>query len=355
MRYSLFLAIYAVIGVLAYPCDVRAISMVDVPEPTDVPTITEESEAVTVSDLSASLHSDASMPQSIAFTGDLVLHGAHGHPLANLSSVGDSLAWVKGDLGFHAEDASGSYSHVAEIGIGHRINESVQVNLSVGKIFAGQDTAFNGEYDQDMTYVVPELIANIEDTPIWATFSLKYAQGDVDVSRGYETSGSQDFSHGNFDAKLYGARVRVDWREAYGWEGFKFSPYIDQQHLATVLSSYTEAGGGFPARWDRRREDDDMTRLGIDIEKPIGNDINLHATLEQTYWWQGKGSGASGRVLGLSSFNIGSEGEIHNWSRFALGISKRLEGNGQVSAIANVSTSGLNPQYWLALGYKIDF
>ncbi len=309
---------------------------------------------VGLSDLGVSLATSATAPRSASEASDIAMHGSHGHPLMRLAEEGHWTTWLSGDFGLSSSRDSGSYADVAELGVGNRINKNIQLSLSVGKMFAGSKTFNNGKTKQELTYILPEVIANIPDTPVWATLGFQYASGPIDIRRGYMNLGSQDYSAGKPRADIYSVRARADWKDALKYQGVGFTPYVDHQHTEVALASYTETGGGFPAHWNARRQHDDVSRIGIDATKTITKDLKLYATAEQNRWWQGQGAAATGYLVGVSTFNSPSQKYARDWSQFSLGATHAL-GTGKMSATANASTSGQNPQYWLALSYQYDF
>jgi probable HAF family extracellular repeat protein len=313
-----------------------------------------ESGLITIDDLSRSLTNSTMVPHALSFSSDLVMHGAHGHPLLRVVPEGKSTVWMNGDLGFVATHGGNAYNHVAEIGGGQRVSKNVQVNLSAGKMFAGQQTVFNGEYTQDLTYILPEVIVNFDSIPVWATLSFQYAGGKVDVTRGYLNAGNQDYSKGSPHADVYAARARFDWKDALSYCEATFTPYVDHQHAESVVGAYTETGGAFPVRWDERRQHDDITRIGVDAGHRVNKDLSLYGTVEQVHWWQGKGASASGEVIGVSNFNLSGQKYARDWTQISVGASHAV-GDGKVTAFANAKTTGQLPQYWLAVGYQYDF
>lgn len=313
---------------------------------------------VTLADLSGSLSGTTVAPTNLSQLGDLVMHGAHGHPLLRLAPEDHGTVWVDGDIGGHASHASATYSDVAEVGGGYRIAQDMQINLSVGQIFSGEKSYDNGEFHQRMTYVLPEFIGNFDGTPFWGTLSLQYANGPIKLQRGYINAGNQDYSSGTPNGTLLNTRGRVDWKDAVTWDDATFTPYIDHEHAETWIASYTETNGGFPATWGARHQTDDVSRIGVDAMQPLGEvneGLKLYGTVEQNRHWQNKGTGASGTVIGLSTFSLPGEAVPQDTTRFSIGFTQDVEGGGQFSLFGNAQTTGTLPQYWAAFGYQYAF
>lgn len=315
---------------------------------------TPNSGLITLNDLATSLSSASTVPSAVATSSDLAMHGSHGHPLSRIVAVGKATAWMDGDIGGAASHDDASYNTIGEIGGGYRFSRWVQANLALGKMYAGQKTVFDGKTKQDMTYILPEAILNWPDSPFWLTVSGQYADGDISALRGYLNAGNIDSSKGETDVHLYAARVRLDWRDAVKVKDVSLTPYFDHQHTETRLAAYTETTGAFPVRWNARTQSDDVSRIGFDAHKPLNTWLTLNGTVEEVHWWQGRGEGATGTVIGLSDFALPGEKDTQDWARFGLGLTAEV-GNGQLSAMANASTQGSNPKYWMGLGYQIKF
>lgn len=309
---------------------------------------------ITLDDFATSLSGASTMPSAVSTSSDLVMHGSHGHPLSRVVAPGKATAWMDGDIGGAASHDSDAYNNIGEIGGGYRFSRWVQGNLAVGKMYAGQKTVFEGKTKQNMTYVLPEAIINLADSTFWLTLSGQYAAGDLSARRGYLNAGNLDASNGNMDASVYAARARLDWRDAATIADVRLTPYIDHQHTQTRLGAYTETGGAFPVQWNTRTQADDTSRIGFDARKPLTDWLTLDGTVEEVHWWQGRGEGATGQVIGLSDFALPGEKDAHDWARFGLGLTADV-GDGRLSAMANVSTQGDNPKYWMGLGYQIKF
>jgi len=309
---------------------------------------------ITINDLASSIQNNTFVPHAITQSADIVMHGAHGHPLLHLAPEDKSAVWLNGDFGGRSSRDSAAYTDIAEFGVGHRFGKDVQANVSIGKVFSGQNTLFNGNYKQDLTYVLPEVLANIPRTPIWTTVSAEYATGNVDIHRGYDNTGNQDYSYGSTNANLYAMRARLDWKDALTYGNATLTPFVDHEHTESTVNSYTENGGGFPIAWGSRDGHDDISRLGIDATKQVNDTTALHLTVEQNRWWQGQSSSATGEVLGLSTFNLPGETFSRDWTQFAVGVTHDT-GKGLITAFVNATTNGQNPQFWGALGYQYNF
>jgi probable HAF family extracellular repeat protein len=309
---------------------------------------------VTMPDLQPSLSGNASTGPQAANLGSMVMHGAHSRPLGQRVQSGKSCLWTAGDVGRddHGE-RDGSFA-LAEIGGCRRLAENVQGSLSLGTTRSRQDLVFNGGSDVSGTYGMAELLGRVPGTNVWPSVALLYQAGDADVRRGYLNAGMQDFSTGRPDVQTTALRLRLDWEDAARLLGASFTPYADVSAARTRIDAYTETGGGFPARFDERTEKATELRLGTDAAYPLSSAITLHGRLEAAHRSEKTGAATSGTVLGLFAFDLPGQEHKRDWLRAGVGMSARL-GDGVASAMANATSEGAVPSYWLNLSYWVGF
>lgn len=171
---------------------------------------------------------------------------------------------------------------------------------------------------------------------------------------GVACRGRVDASRGRPDVRTTAARVRVDWDSAVRSGEVSLSPYADVSYARTHIDSYTEGGGGFPARFDARTERSTEARLGADANYRLSSDLNLLGRLEGVHRFEKTGVNTSGSVLGLSSFDFPGARHKHDWLRAGVGVDAKL-GSGVLSAMLNTTTQGAAPSYWLNVSYQVVF
>jgi hypothetical protein len=309
---------------------------------------------VSMADLSTSLSSIATAPAQASGIGGLVLHGAHGRPLARRVEAGKSCFWAAGDLGDDRHESRNGAFGLAEAGGCHAFAPGIQGSLSIGRNWANQELTANGRSDVSATYGVAELLGNLPSTGLWASVAVLYQQGDLDARRGYLNAGTQDFSRGRAPLETIALRLRLDWENAATLRDVAITPYVDGSHARTRIGAYSEQGGAFPASFDLRVEKSTQLRLGADGAYPLSSSAKLTGKLESAHRFEGSGPATTGSVLGALPFNLPAQASKRDWLRAGLGFDVRT-GEGVVAAMLNAATPGPVPSYWLNLSYQLPF
>ncbi|KDC78476.1 BB2324 family autotransporter [Bordetella bronchiseptica] len=309
---------------------------------------------ITLREFASSLGGTAALPASLTSSTDMLLHGAHGSPLRSLVPAGKVGMWTTGDWGRTEHGGQDGIAAVGEAGLSYRFNEQVQLNLAVGGGNMRQYLEYDGKSTARQIYVMPELLWNLPSTPLWLTASALYADGDLNVRRGYPNAGVDDRSSGKASLRTTAARLRLDWRDALAWERAALTPYLDYSYIRTRVGSYTEHGGGFPARWDARTDHANVARLGVDATVQVGGNVQLLGTVEASHRFESHNSGASGQVIGLMPFELDGASTQRNWLRFGAGVQAPV-GPGTASLMLNTTTHSSMPSYWLAATYRLAF
>lgn len=284
---------------------------------------------------------------------DLVFHGMHGNPMQMLLKTGGSGFWLSGDLGRQERDARKSDMVIGEIGYGHRINDTVQFNISAGHTYSKADTDVGGKTRVNSNFILPEVIVSLPGS-LYATVSGMYAKGSAKIDRGYINTGTATLSKGSPDTTTLGARIRLDWHEMANVGGVMLTPYIGFSYLQTTIDAYNETGGGFPVSWNKREEKATTARLGLDASKLVGETLKFTGRLEGVHRFEDKNVGASGQSVGLGEFNFAGQKLKQNWLRAGAGLEGKL-GSGIASATLNATTEGEAAAYWLAVNYRWQF
>jgi outer membrane autotransporter protein len=189
---------------------------------------------------------------------------------------------------------------------------------------------------------------------LWAVAGGFVHRGDAELRRGYLNAGAQDFSTGRPDADTWGLRARLEWDRAWHAAGAAVSPYVDLTHSEARLAAYTETGGGFPVRFDARRERATELRLGVNAARPMADGVTLLGILEAVHRFERQGARTSGEVIGLFGFNLDGQRNQRDWLRAGIGMEGRVAG-GMASVMLNATTRGETPSYWLAAGWQRAF
>lgn len=307
---------------------------------------------VSLADVQDSLVGTARGGSMALSAAKLVLHGAHGRPLSRRVATGQKTFWLAGDWGQDDHGSRNGDLGLAELGLGRNFG-AFQLNVSLGQTWAKQDQPLNGRMKTDGTYLLAEALLPVKGN-LWATLGGYYQSGNADLRRGYLNAGVPDHSTGTPDVNTWGLRARLDLDAAYRVASADFSPYVDLSYGESRLDAYTETGGGFPARFDARKEKSTELRLGVNAIKPVGGGLNLVGTLEAAHRFESAGARTSGEVVGLFGFDLAGAANRRDWLRAGAGIEGNLAG-GRASLSLNLTTRGEVPNAWLAANWQMQF
>lgn len=300
---------------------------------------------IDVQEFTGSLAGSAPVPAFAIQDASLVMHGAHGHPVSAALPAGRQDLWLTGDWG------RGDYGELhgslgtAEVGYARGLTEGATLKVALGRTGSSQDTAHGGEVRSRCTYLLPELVVAFPESRLHATFSASYTLGEIDIDRGYLNAGLEDHSMGSPDVRSTAARVRLDWQDAFGTGMAAFTPFLSLTRIRTRIDAYTEHGGGFPARWDARRESSTQSRLGLDARWRMSERTAWNGRAEYVHRFEKHGTRASGQILGLSEFSMPGLSYRRNWISGGLGLEHTF-GALTGSLMLTASTEGGDPTYW---------
>jgi probable HAF family extracellular repeat protein len=300
---------------------------------------------IDVQDFTGSLAGSAPVPAFAIQDASLVMHGAHGHPVSGVLPAGKQDLWFTGDWGRSDHGEMDGSLGTAEVGYARGITEDATLKVALGRTGSSQDTAHGGEVRSRSTYLLPELVVAFPGSRLHATFSAGYTWGEVDIDRGYLNAGLEDHSKGSPDVRSAAARVRLDWREAFGTGRAAFTPFLSLTRIRTRIDAYTERGGGFPAQWDARRESSTQSRLGLDARWLLSERTAWNGRAEYVHRFEKHGTRASGQILGLSAFSMPGLSYRRNWISGGLGLEHTF-GALTGSLMLTASTEGGDPTYW---------
>lgn len=285
---------------------------------------------------------------------DQVLHGAHSSPMRSLLDPGQNSFWVAGDIGRQDHDDNSGNSNAGEIGFARGLSNGAMLKLALGRTYSDTDSMLNGKTTLRGTYILPELIFRLPDTPLFATLSAYYNTGEADIRRGYTNAGVNVTSSGSPDVSESALRVRLDWLDAFKLSNTRFTPYTSLTYARSHVDSYTEHGGGFAARWDKRNDYSTQVRLGLDAVHPVTDRFNLLARIEAVHRLQDQSSTSSGQTIGLSNFDLPGIRYKQEWARASIGAEGAI-GPGTASLMLNGTTESSTPSAWLYGSYRWVF
>ncbi|MDP2823407.1 MAG: autotransporter outer membrane beta-barrel domain-containing protein [Sulfuritalea sp.] len=227
------------------------------------------------------------------------------------------------------------------------------MNVSLGQTWAKQSLLLNGRAKTDGSYLLAEALIPVSGN-LWATVGGYGHWGKADLRRGYLNAGAPDASTGKPGVDTWGLRARLDWDAAYRLAGADVSPYVDLSYGEAKLDAYTETGGGFPARFDARRDKATELRLGAHAVKPLDNGLRLVGTLEAAHRFETGGARTTGQVIGLFGFDLAGPANKQDWLRVGAGVEGKLA-EGTASLSVNATSKGEALNTWLAASWQMAF
>ncbi|MGY4531988.1 hypothetical protein ACVW0Y_001104 [Pseudomonas sp. TE3786] len=311
---------------------------------------------ITLDSVAESLQSTSAGVNSINNNLNLMINGAHSHPLDRLVAPGQKTFWVAGDWGRDDHGNREGSTGMAEVGVGHNLGFA-QFNVSIGQTWARQNLVNDGEVKADGQYLMLEsIIPLLEEHGVYATVGAFGHWGEADIRRGYINFSELDSSKASPDTQTWGLRTRLDWQNAVTLATTGVSPYVDLSYSNSHLDSYTEKGGGIPAHFDGRTDSNTEARLGFNTETPLpfAPGYNFVANLEAAHRFENHSAGVNGQIEGLFSFNLPGEDVTNDWLKAGVGVEGNV-GPGKLSLMLNGTTQSEMPNFWLATSYQLAF
>lgn len=307
---------------------------------------------ITLDDVQKSLAATASGGTMALASASLLIHGAHGRPLARRVEAGRNTFWLAGDWGRDDHGARNGDLGLAEVGLGRNFGPA-QVNVSLGQTWAKQNQALGSSAKTDGQYLHAEALLPVSGK-LWASLGAYHHWGDAKLRRGYLNAGVQDFSTGAPDVNTWGLRARLEWDGQWQAAGTSLSPYADLSYSVAKLDAYTETGGGFPATFAARKDKATELRLGLNAAKPLAGGATLLGTLEAAHRFEKHGARTSGQLVGLFGFDLPGQKNDQTWLRVGAGVEGKLAG-GTASLMLNATSKGSVPSAWLAANWQRAF
>ncbi|EJL88744.1 HAF family repeat protein [Herbaspirillum sp. CF444] len=284
---------------------------------------------------------------------EIVVNGMHSNLMRTLLPKGHFSFWVAGDAGRQDHGSSDSSLGMSEVGYGYRFNDTLQLNISMGRTYSKTNADMGGNATSRSTFFMPDLIVTLSPS-FYFSASAYYGRGRTDIDRGYLNAGNLEHVFASPKVESQALRLRVDWLNAVSRGEARFSPYASLTYLKNQTDGYIEQGGSFPAIWDQRLDHASTARLGVDVLYPLSNSTMLQGRVEAAHRFQKFGSPASGQVIGLYSFSFAGQELKQDWLRLGAGIETEI-GRGIATLMLNATTQGEAPSYWLMASYRWVF
>ncbi len=286
-------------------------------------------------------------------SADTVMFGAQGQPMRNLLTPGQKAVWGTVDLGYDDSQAANGGVAVGEFGFGYGLADGITARLGVGVVHNDFSIASGGSIATTGFYVAPEASIELLDN-IYVTLGGYLGTGSVSTNRGYLNGGVLDFSTGATNAHTFGAKVRLDWVDAFVVEDTSFTPYVGLSYANTSVDAYTENGGSFPVSYNAMSEHSTIARIGADVVHHLTDDFRVVAKAELAYQFEDTSSQVAGTIIGLNTFTLPGQTQNQVWVRGGIGAEYDV-GGGTASVMLNVTSRGQDPDVWVRSSFSVKF
>ncbi|NLR75912.1 autotransporter domain-containing protein [Leeia aquatica] len=309
---------------------------------------------IDVQQFNGSLYSVAHQQNRSLGESDLVMNGLHSRPTAFTLKTGQGTMWVGGDLG-RAERVPGKGTvGNGELGVAYGLTDTLMLRAAVGRTGSDIDSDGGSNVETSGTFVLPELVAQLGDSPFLLSASAYYNSGKARIRRGYLNAGTPEHADGTPDVSSKALRLRLDWMDAYKSERLSLTPYASMSWYRSHVDGYTEKGGNFPVSWEAQQERQSILRLGTDLRYALSDNVTLTGLLELAHRSRQNGEGAQGRIIGLSSFKLEGMAYPRSWVRLGVGLDAKV-GPGILAVMLNANSRNSGNRWWLNASYRIPF
>ncbi len=285
-------------------------------------------------------------------TSRLVINGAHSNPLSRRVAEGLHNFWLAGDWGSDDHDSRDGDLGMAELGFAHNLGHS-QLGVSLGQTWAQQNLSLGGQAKNRGTYLLFEAMIPVFGK-LWTTVNACGQWGEGKLTRNYMNGALIESSTGTPDASSWGVRIRADLENAYRVSSADFSPYVSLSYSKAKQDGYAETGGSLPVVFNAIKAESTELSLGVNIAKPLNNEISLLGLLEGTHRFESEGASISGQINGLGNFGIAGNRIKRDWVRAMFGFNSNLA-QGKATLSINITSNGEAPNVWLAVGWQRPF
>lgn len=284
---------------------------------------------------------------------ELVINGMHSNPMRTLLSDGQTSFYAGGDAGRKAGDGYNTNLMVGEVSLGHRFNDTWQLNVSAGQMSNAVTTDLGGKTASQTTYFMPQFILTLP-TDLYASIDLFYGIGNMNIRRSYWNAGTYELAAGKPNTTSMGGRLRFDWLNLVSFADINITPYASLTRVQTKTNAYSEQGVAFPVHWDSRTDSATTLHAGLDGNFLLSENYTLLGKAEVAHRLESKTAAVSGQIEGLNNFAFDGSTIKQNWIRVGTGAEINT-GSGLVSVMFNTTISGDAPSYWISANYRWNF
>ena len=306
-----------------------------------------------------SLASSADILPMTTNIGSQILGTIHAGNLLDIQAEAarGSCMWVAGDWGrFNRYDASVS---TQEIGVCHdfesKEGNEIRAGVGIGKAYLRQDLRLNGHANMDGEYLIAETDFRNPTHHFLATATMLYGDWNGDVSRGYINAGAQVFSKANVNSNTFALRLKAELIDWLNVGKINFTPKLAYSLLKGEMDDYTETGGGFPARFNARRQQAHEVRAGLQANASLGLSTKISAGLDLVRRLDKNVSDIQGTVLDGFDFRFSAPSVSQNWVQANLQIQQKISSNVVATGNLGFATRGEAPSYGAGATLQVFF
>jgi uncharacterized protein with beta-barrel porin domain len=285
----------------------------------------------------------------------MILWGSHHRPLLSYGAMAErNCFWATGDVGRHGAGRD-SDEGLAEVGMCRDFaGGAVRAGVGVGYGRQNQNLGEFGSSRIDGEHVVAELDYQVQAGPQLSA-TVVFGNWRADVNRGYAGGSGADFSRGTTSVRSTALRLRADWNGLWKVGASTVSPYMALTQTQTRSGAYTEAGGGFPARFEGQSHTAVESRFGLASTLPINAVTNLRATVELTHRFDGQSPALKGQALGLFSFDQAGTRSRRSWARAGIDIDRQLNQKVSMGFSLHAASRGEDPGLSASISLRAAF
>lgn len=285
----------------------------------------------------------------------LPMEGAHHRPLASYGDLGGlNSFWVTGDFGKSTEGAQSNIS-TGEVGVSTTISPQVVVGVAVGRGRQAQELALGGSSLVEGNYYFLEGDYKLAEGGVLSlTLSAGNWKGQLD--RGYLVGANIDHSIGNADASSRSARLRYDTPFRKFADKFSVGAFSSFTWTALEVDAYAEAGGAFPATYDRQNHTAREARLGLVGVYVVNESVEVRVSAQVVHRLDDAQPTLTGTdVTGNLPFSMAGTQNVKNQGRYGLELDHRLDKRTILNYSLQASGVGSLPEVSGAISFRRGF
>ena len=165
-----------------------------------------------------------------------------------------------------------------------------------------------------------------ERTGVRLSMGLMGQSYDLDTRRNYPNGTDLDTSIGKGRGWGLGLTGHAGWVFAIT-DDITIQPFAEYTFQRIATPDYSEQGGAFPVDYNRHYFNQNITRLGADLQWDILPVLNLQLWLAWNHRFEDEGPASSGQIIGWDSFYFPGARLKQDWGDTGVGLRWRVYDN----------------------------